>query len=187
MFSITTSGTFTTLHTFDGNDGANPTAALALGTDGNFYGTALDGGAGNCGSLFRISPVEFTLLFSLEKQTNGCGPASAMVMHTNGLLYGTTSSGGKWGYGTVNSLNSSLTPFVGFVVGFGRPGKTVDLLGQGFTGTTAVSFNGIPAVTFHIASDTYMTAIVPSGATTGPVTVTSRAATLTSNVNFVVQ
>ena len=187
VFSITTSGSFTTLHSFDGNDGANPTAGLALGSDGNFYGSALNGGAENCGTLFSISPAEFTLLFSLDNQTNGCGPAAAMVMHTNGLLYGTTASGGAWGYGTVYSLNAHLTPFVGLVLGFGRHGSAAELLGQGFTGTTAVSFNGVPASSFHVASDTYMTAIVPPGATTGPVTVTTPGGSLTSKLSFIIR
>jgi hypothetical protein len=37
---------------------------------------------------------------------------------------------------------------------------------------------------FKVASDTFMTAIVPAGATTGPVVVTTRTGPLTSNVNF---
>jgi uncharacterized protein YpuA (DUF1002 family) len=69
------------------------------------------------------------------------------------------------------------------VQSFGKVGATVGILGQGFTGTTAVSFNGLP-VTYHVKSDTYMTAVVPSGATTGKVVVTTPGGTLTSNVNF---
>ena len=62
-------------------------------------------------------------------------------------------------------------------------GKTIDILSQGLTGTTAVSFNGT-AASFTIVSDTYLTATVPSGATTGFVTVSIPGKTLKSNQKF---
>jgi len=65
----------------------------------------------------------------------------------------------------------------------GKAGHTSGILGQGFTGTTDVSFNGIPA-SFTVISDTLIKATVPAGATTGYVTVTTPAGTLTSNVPF---
>jgi hypothetical protein len=77
-----------------------------------------------------------------------------------------------------------LGPFVAFVNPFGRPTQGAQILGQGFTGTTSVTFNGIPATSFKVASDTYMTAVVPTGATTGKVVVTTPGGTLPSNVNF---
>ncbi|HEX5643408.1 MAG TPA: IPT/TIG domain-containing protein [Thermoleophilia bacterium] len=56
---------------------------------------------------------------------------------------------------------------------FGLPGAQVTLAGSRFTGTTAVSFNGVLAV-FAVDSDTRITAVVPPGATSGPVSVISR-------------
>jgi len=67
----------------------------------------------------------------------------------------------------------------------GKVGNTVELLGQGFTGTTAVSFNGVPA-TFNNSSDTYMTATVPAGALTGTLTVTTFTGSMVSNRAFLV-
>ncbi len=55
----------------------------------------------------------------------------------------------------------------------GLPGTQVTLAGSRFTGATAVSFNGVLAV-FAVESDTRITAVVPSGATSGPVSVISR-------------
>jgi hypothetical protein len=77
-----------------------------------------------------------------------------------------------------------LGPFVTFVRPGGTVGGTVQILGQGFTGATAVTFNGVEATTFTVISDTFMTAVVPAGATTGSVVVTTPTGTLTSNVNF---
>jgi len=65
----------------------------------------------------------------------------------------------------------------------GRIGKTIEILGQGLTGSTGVSFNGT-AANFQVVSDTYLTAVVPSGATTGFVTVTTPGGPLTSNKQF---
>jgi uncharacterized Zn-binding protein involved in type VI secretion len=84
----------------------------------------------------------------------------------------------------VYSLDMSLGPFIGFVRPTGKVGQTAQILGQGLTGTTSVTFNGVPAASFSVVSDTYMTAVVPSGATTGPMVVTTPTAKLTSNVNF---
>ncbi len=56
---------------------------------------------------------------------------------------------------------------------FGLPGAQVTLAGSRFTGATAVSFNGVLAV-FAIDSDARITALVPPGATSGPVAVISR-------------
>ncbi len=39
VFKITPGGTLTTLHSFDGADGAYPSAGLVQAIDGNFYGT----------------------------------------------------------------------------------------------------------------------------------------------------
>jgi len=84
----------------------------------------------------------------------------------------------------VYTLDMGLAPFVAFVRPSGRVGQLTEILGQGLTGTTSVTFNGLPATTFTLVRDTYMTAIVPSGGTTGKVLVTTPGGALTSNVNF---
>jgi uncharacterized repeat protein (TIGR03803 family) len=42
VFKITSSGTLTVLHSFDGIHGALPFGGLTLASDGNFYGTTSD-------------------------------------------------------------------------------------------------------------------------------------------------
>src|SRR3954447_9271094 len=64
-------------------------------------------------------------------------------------------------------------------------GTKVFIKGSGFSGTTDVEFNGTPA-TFTIRSDSTIRTYVPSGATTGPVTVTA-GTTAQSSLPFIVQ
>ena len=54
VFKITPSGMLTTLHSFDGGDGATPYARLIQANDGNFYGTTEEVGAFGNGTVFRL-------------------------------------------------------------------------------------------------------------------------------------
>jgi hypothetical protein len=122
--------------------------------------------------------------------TTGAIPEATLLQHTNGILYGDTYQGGtsipacgNVGCGVFYSWAAGLKPFVSLVSTSGKVGKTIEILGQGFTGTSGVSFNGV-AASFTVVSDTYLTAVVPTGATTGSVTVTTPGGTLTSNKTF---
>jgi uncharacterized repeat protein (TIGR03803 family) len=183
-FKITSGGKFTILHSFTGgSDGRFPTAALLLATDGNFYGTTEGGGSAKSGVIFKINPKgDFSVVYSFDGITSA-DPESALVQHTNGKLYGDTAVAGTYGYGTYFSLDLGLGPFVNLVSTSGKVGKSVGVLGQGFVGTTDVSFNGISAK-FKVVSGTYLTATVPTGATTGFVTVATPGDKLKSNKQF---
>lgn len=65
-------------------------------------------------------------------------------------------------------------------------GTTVTITGTNFSGTTAVQFNGTNAASFSVVSSTSITAVVPSGASTGAITVTNAAGTGTSSTNFTI-
>lgn len=94
--------------------------------------------------------------------------------------------GGKTGRGGIFRLDFGLGPFVQPVLTFGKVGARVTILGTDLTGATAVQFNGT-AATFKVGSPgTAITATVPAGATSGPLTVTTMTGTLTSNVAFTV-
>ena len=73
-------------------------------------------------------------------------------------------------------INFTVTPglvFSSFTPVKGPVGTVVTLYGQGFTGTSAVAFNGTPAVTYTVISDGELWATVPAGARTGYITLTS--------------
>jgi uncharacterized repeat protein (TIGR03803 family) len=173
-FRISAEGKFTVLHTFTGgSDGANPIGGLTQATDGNFYGT------NTYGVVYRLTPGGvLTPLCNV-----GGSPQNMLLQHTNGILYGTTAVGGSADRGQFFSLDVGLRPFVRLLPNARKVGQTVEFLGQGFTGTTRVSFNGTPA-RFKVESDTYMTAQVPARATTGYVTVTEPSGRLRSNKVF---
>ncbi len=96
VFSITTTGKFTLLHSFGGSlDGAFPQAAL-LNVNGTFYGTTASssGGYGN-GTVFSITPTgQFHTVYSFGTNPNDRGEPRASLINVNGTLYGTTSGGG---------------------------------------------------------------------------------------------
>jgi uncharacterized repeat protein (TIGR03803 family) len=191
FYKITPAGKLTTLHSFDyttkGNYGSLPLAGVVLGTDGNFYGTTYQGGMGcvfGCGTIFEMTPAGKLTTLHLFDGTDGAGPYG-LFQDTSGSFYGATGSGGSNNIGTVFNVSVGLSPFVELLPNFGKVGKTIDILGQGFTGATGVSFDGV-AASFNNVSDTYMTAVVPPGALTGTVTVTTFTASYKSSKIFLV-
>jgi uncharacterized repeat protein (TIGR03803 family) len=194
IFKISPSGVYTLLHSFTyGVSGSTnlydaqlPEAGLTLGTEGNFYGVGAYGGMTNYGAIFKITPAgtESVLYSFCYKTCTSFSPATPLVLHTNGDFYG-NSNGNSLGGAVFYSLNVGFKPIIDLVTWTGKVGATVQILGQGFTGATGVSFNGT-AAKFVNVSDTYMTATVPAGATTGSVTVTTFTSTLKANHSFLV-
>jgi uncharacterized repeat protein (TIGR03803 family) len=118
VFSVTPKGKLTTLHSFDGTDGNYPEGALIQATDGNFYGTTVEGGANLVGTIFKITPTgALTTLYSLFCSqgdcTDGASPYAGLVQGTNGNFYGTAGGGNNhkicpYGCGTIFSLSVGL-------------------------------------------------------------------------------
>jgi uncharacterized repeat protein (TIGR03803 family) len=184
VFSITSGGAFTLLHSFDYTDGSFP-GPLIQATNGNFYGTTAAGGASSSGdgTVFSITPGgKLTTLHSFGG-TDGNGPSTALVQAGNGNFYGTTSEGGANNYGTIFSLKLGLGPFVETLPTSGKVGAAVRILGTDLTGATNVTFNGT-AAEFTVVSSSEITTTVPSGATAGEVKVVTPSDTLSSNVSF---
>jgi uncharacterized repeat protein (TIGR03803 family) len=99
---------------FNGTNGSGPDGSLAVGEDGCLYGTTI-GGAGNLGTVFRLTTNgNFTTVASFYG-TNGAAPQSALVLGNDGNLYGTTASDTS-GNGTIFQLRTdgTLTTLVSF-------------------------------------------------------------------------
>jgi len=172
----------TVLHSFNVTDGATPTA-LVLGTDSNFYGATVSGGANIDGTVFEVTPQGiFTKLHDFNG-SDGADPFGGLVQATDGTFDGTTNFGGTNRDGTVFSLGVGLGPFVKTVPTAGKVGGSVRILGTNLTGATSVTFNGV-AATFAVHGSSEIITRLPAGATTGPVQVTTPTATLISNVAF---
>jgi uncharacterized repeat protein (TIGR03803 family) len=125
VFRISPSGSETNLYSFAGSpDGAFPTAGLVRGSDGDFYGTTVQGGTstncdgGSCGTVFRISPSggESILHSFVSSPTDGGEPEAGLVQGSDGNLYGTTYDGGAYYAGTVFRISpsGSLTTLYSF-------------------------------------------------------------------------
>ncbi len=189
VFEITPSDQFIVLHSFDssdGSDGGFPQSAPTVANDGNLYGTT-SGGINN-GNIYQITPEgTYTSLYSFCNPTrcNAYYATYGLLQGTDGILYGATSGGGAHDEGVVYSFSNNLSPLVKTIPVAAAVGARVIVLGNGLTGTTSVTFNGVSAP-FTIESDTYLTATVPAGATTGVVSVVTPSGTLKSNPQFVV-
>ena len=96
VFKATASGSLTAIHSFNYEEGVNPSSTLVQGADGNFYGTAQNGGTnGGWGSIFKITPAGIlTPLFSFAN-TNGAVPFAGLAQDSDGAFYGTTAAGGS--------------------------------------------------------------------------------------------
>lgn len=118
VFKITTSGFETVLYSFTngsvGNDGALPYAALALGSDGNLYGTTPYGGVSQLGTVFKITPAgSLTTLYSFAGGSDGANARSSLAQAADGNFYGTTAGGDvSTDYGTVFKMTPTGTETV---------------------------------------------------------------------------
>jgi uncharacterized repeat protein (TIGR03803 family) len=190
VFKITAGGTLTTLQSFctgPGCTSGDAPSGLVLGTDGNFYGTTEYGGANGDGTVFTITAGgALTTLYSFCAQANcadGYNPRADLVQGTDGNFYGDTSLGGANGDGTVFRLSMGLGPFVKTDPTAGKVGSKVVILGNNLASATSVAFNGTSASLLKVAASAIETS-VPTGATTGTITVTTANGTLDSNVAF---
>jgi len=109
VFAVQPDGTgFDILHRFDqnsANDGNQILAGLAL-ENGVLYGTTLEGGANNLGTVFsiRTDATDFKTIHHFSGQDGATCAATPFLNH--GRLYGTTMNGGAYNNGVVFSMGT---------------------------------------------------------------------------------
>jgi uncharacterized repeat protein (TIGR03803 family) len=147
-----TTHSLTVLHDFAGgaDDGALPDGPLLLDPQGKLFGTTLNGGPNDTGTVFEISPGGVATMLYGFGPNSGSGPRKPigdLALDSAGHLYGTTRLGGSHDLGTVYKLTpgtgtsaasvTTLTSFAGGNDGsFPMSGVTLDATQQMLYGTT---------------------------------------------------
>jgi hypothetical protein len=167
-----------------GSGGSGPTVTSFTPTSGPAGTGVTITGTGFTGATavkFNVTNASYT--FNSDTQITATVPSGA----TTGKISVTTPGG----TGT-SATNFTVTgggggpTITSFTPTSGPVGKIVTINGTGFTGATAVKFNGTSAATWFLSSATKILARVPTGATTGPISVTKPSGTGTSATNFTV-
>jgi uncharacterized repeat protein (TIGR03803 family) len=163
VFQMTPAGALTTLVSFHGANGSYPVAGLALGSNGNFYGTTEHGGASGDGTVFEMTSAgALTTLISFSSGAHA-NPVAALAQDTNGDFYGTT-DGGLSADGAVFQMTPSdgLTWLVSFGVGNGA--NPAGGLAQGsdgsFYGTTEYGGASGDGTVFQVTTNGTLTTLV---------------------------
>jgi PKD domain/IPT/TIG domain len=143
------------------------------------------------GASVDIKGANFTGATSVEFN----GTDASFTVDSDSELYATVPGGATEGpisvttpAGTGISHDSfAVAPSItSFSPTAGPIDTVVDIRGANFTGATIVRFNGIAAYYFRIDSDSEIHAAVPSGATSGPISVTTPEGIGTSSSAFTV-
>ena len=160
MFKITPAGALSSLVSFNATTGEYSRAGLALGNDGNFYGTTDQ-------TVFKVTSAGTLTVLATFVGTNGSVPNGGVIQGSDGNFYGTTEDGGAYysstveGYGTVYKITPAgvLTTLHSFSPPLGAGGNAdggfplVGLLQGGdgnLYGTAYVGGTGSSGTVFRI-------------------------------------
>ena len=195
VFRISTSGHLTKIYDFTTSSvGAHPKAGLIQASDGNLYGVTPGGGIG-LGSIYQLTLDGVATLEASFENASGNFPEGGLVQGSDGNLYVTSSSAGGTNSngvpdaGTIDVFESGLPVpkpgILGFVPSSGKVGTKVTIGLGPYLGATSVKFNGTSAA-FRVPGSEFITTTVPTGATSGFISVTTPGGTATSKEKFTV-
>lgn len=137
------------------------------------------GGIGLRSSGFTLSSI--TIPFSEIDNAFSTNATAGINARVYALECRVTTVGAASTGGTISSnsrYSGAIATFKRLVTGFTPDflcdaSRTVTITGEGFTGATAVNFNGTPASSFTVNSNTQITATAPAAATSGLISVTN--------------
>jgi hypothetical protein len=150
--------------------------------------------SGPVGTVVTLTGSSFTATGTVVS-FNGVVATATVVSDTEATA--TVPAGATTGPIKVTTLGGSVTSAMNFTVVSppkltrftpltGPAGSSVTLVGTNFSGATAVSFHGHAATSFKVRSDTQIIVTVPTGATSGPITVTTPGGVASSTTSFLV-
>jgi large repetitive protein len=171
-FTVTTTSAAPTISSFSPSSGS-------VGTSVTINGTNLTGA-----TWVKFNGVMATITSNTATQIVAKVPTGA----TTGPITVKTASGTAISATNFTVTTTATAPTISsFSPKSGPVGTSVRINGSGFAGATAVRFNGVAAASFTVnAQGTRIDTKVPSGATTGKISVTTPAGTATSAANFTV-
>jgi hypothetical protein len=151
--------------------------------------------SGAVGSSVTVTGTGFTGATSVKFN----GTSASFTVNGDTQVTATVPTGAKTGPISVTNAGGTGTSTASFTVSTvaaaptissfspasGAAGTSVTVTGANFTGASFVKFNGA-AASFSVVSDSQVTATVPAGATSGPISVTNSAGTGTSASSFTV-
>ena len=136
---------------------------MALGTDGNFYGTTFSGGTpgcggSGCGTVFQITSTgRLTTIYRFTDRVDGARPSAPPIEGTDGNLYGTACD-----YSIYIGIVYQITPSGKFSTFGLLPGCSAAPLMQAsdgnFYGTTSIGGPGAGTV-FQVTPTGFVTVI----------------------------
>lgn len=208
---------FSVLYSFQTALGDTPMSTPVLHTNGIIYGTTNHGGPTLTayGTLYSYNAglkpfASVVIIWSGKVGTHvgiigqgfntatgvkfGAGPATFTVLSDNYMI-ATPAAGATTGQVTVLEPSGNLvTPqtfkviptISSFSPSAGPVGTSVVITGMSLSQATVVTIGGVKA-TFTINSDTQVSAVVPAGAITGKVKITTKGGAAASATNFTVQ
>jgi uncharacterized repeat protein (TIGR03803 family) len=190
LYEVTPSGQYSLLYSFGLRASATPDVVFQA-SDGNFYGVTQGvGGPTTAGQIFELTKgsYQYTSLHTMAGFGGAC--PCTMIQGSDGILYGTAAAGGSYGAGTVFALDAGLPKPAPQALSFrptsGPVGTKVRIWGYNLLQASA-QFNGTAATTVANAGPQYVWATVPTGATSGPITITTPGGASVTSASFTVQ
>jgi uncharacterized repeat protein (TIGR03803 family) len=153
------------VHSFGSVGGVNPQAAVAVDPSGTLYGTTLNGGPYDLGTVYQLATdLTYTVLHDFSGGTDGAKPFAGVTLDGSGNLFGTTGFGGATNAGTVYALNPSYQVLHSFAFASGaNPYAGLTLDGSGNLYGTTVNGGGPNAGTLFTLNPSHSVLYTFSG------------------------